>query len=121
MYWLVGLFTHEHRTSNERPWVQIPFRYPCPIHPNRVNSSEALHDSTRFERSCGLANQLLTCRFDNRGNDLCRFDGIELNRQHFQPTLHSPSEVKIHEIMIHILSSFLKRWLQTSVDLFESS
>ena len=55
------------------------------------------------------ANRLPACRFDNRGNDLCQFDRIESNRQHFQPTLHSPPEVKICEIMIHILSSFLKR------------
>ena len=39
----------------------------------------------------------------------CRFDRIDLNRQHFQPTLHSPPEVKIHEITIHEPSSFLKR------------
>ena len=38
----------------------------------------------------------------------CRFDRIESNRQHFQPTLHSPLEVKIRKITIHEPSSFLK-------------
>ena len=38
---------------------------------------------------------------------MCRFDRIESNRQHFQPT-HSPSEVKIRKITIHEPSSFLK-------------
>ena len=33
---------------------------------------------------------------------------VELNRQHFQPTLHSPPEVKIREITIHEPSSFVK-------------
>ena len=33
----------------------------------------------------------------------------ESNRQHFQPTLHSPPKVKIHEIKTHEPSSFLKR------------
>ena len=48
-------------------------------------------------------------RIDNRGNDSCRFDRIEPNRQYFQPTLHSPPEVKIRAIMIRDPSSFLKR------------
>ena len=56
-----------------------------------------------------LANRLPAWRIDNRGNDSCRFDRIESNRQHFQPTLHSPPEVKIREITIHEPSSFLKR------------
>ena len=34
---------------------------------------------------------------------------IRSNRQHFQPTLHSPPEVKIHEITMHEPSSILKR------------
>ena len=55
-----------------------------------------------------LANQL-PARIDNRGNDSCRFDRIDSNRQHFQPTLYSPLEVKIREITIHEPSSFLKR------------
>ena len=41
--------------------------------------------------------------------DSCRFDRIKLNRQHFQPTLYSPPEVKICEIVIHEPSSFVKR------------
>ena len=56
-----------------------------------------------------LANRLPAWRIDNRGNDSCRFDWIESNRQHFQPTLHSPLEVKIRKITIHEPSSFLKR------------
>ena len=56
-----------------------------------------------------LANRLPTWRIDNRGNDSCRFDRFESNRQHFQLTLHSPPEVKIREITIHEPSSFLKR------------
>ena len=47
-----------------------------------------------------LANRLPAWRIDNRGNDSCRFDQIKSNRQHFQPTLHSPPEVKIREITI---------------------
>ena len=39
---------------------------------------------------------------------MCRFDRIESNRHHFQPTLHSPPKVMIREIMIHEPSSFLK-------------
>ena len=54
------------------------------------------------------ANRLPAWWINNRGNDLCRFDPSESNRQHFQPTLHSPQEVKIHEIMIHKPSLFLK-------------
>ena len=38
-----------------------------------------------------------------------RFVSIPSNQQHFQPTLHSPPEVKIREITIHEPSSFLKR------------
>ena len=56
-----------------------------------------------------LANQLPEWRINNRGNDSCRFDRIDSNQQHFQPTLHSPPEVKIREITIHEPSSFLKR------------
>ena len=55
------------------------------------------------------ANRLPAWRIENRRNDLCRFDRIESNRQHFQPTLYSPPEVKIREITIHEPSSFLKR------------
>ena len=51
---------------------------------------------------------LLAWQIDNRGNDSCRFDGIDSNRQHFLPTLNSPPEVKIREITIHEPSSFLK-------------
>ena len=48
-------------------------------------------------------NRLPAWRIDSRGNDSCRFNRIESNQQHFQPTLHSPPEVKIREIMIHEL------------------
>ena len=37
-----------------------------------------------------------------------RFVSIRSNRQHFQPTLHSPLEVKIRKITIHEPSSFLQ-------------
>ena len=86
-----------------------------------VDLYEAWYGSTRF------ANRLWAWRIDNRGNDSCRFDRIESNRQHFQPTLHSPLAVKILEIMIHEPSSFLKHGhkLQlirmTCVDSIESS
>ena len=91
-------------------------KHPCPIHRNWVNSSKALDDSTRFARyvstwfaqSSRLANRLLAWWIDNRGNDSCRFNRIESNQQHFQPTLHSPLEVKIRKITIHEPSSFLK-------------
>ena len=53
-----------------------------------------------IRRESRLTNRLPAWQIDNRGNDLC---------QHFQPTLHSPPEVKIHEITIHEPSSFLKR------------
>ena len=53
-----------------------------------------------IRRESRLTNRLPAWQIDNRRNDLC---------QHFQPTLHSPPEVKIHEITIHEPSSFLKR------------
>ena len=90
--------------------------HPCPIHPNWVNSSEALHDSTRFTRyvSTRFARSRISqidFRYDESTiGETIRVDSIEFepNRQHFQPTLHSPPEVKIHEITIHEPSSFLK-------------
>ena len=77
-------------------WGTLPFDSICML---RLNA-----DSHRVES----ANRHPAWRIDNRGNDLCRFDRIDSNRQHFQPTLHSPPEVKIREIMIHEPSSFLK-------------
>ena len=44
-----------------------------------------------------------------QGKRFIQFDRIKSNWQHFQATLHSPLEVKIHEIMIHEPSSILKR------------
>ena len=41
--------------------------------------------------------------------DTIHVDSIESTRQHFQPTLYSPPEVKICEITIHEPFSFLKR------------
>ena len=74
----------------------------------RFNSIRTLRlNSIRTESR--LTNWLPAWRIDNRGNDSCRFDRIESNRQHFQPTLHSPPEVKIREIKIHEPSSFVKR------------
>ena len=72
------------------------------------DSTRTLHlDSIHTESY--LAKRLPVWRIDNRQNDSCRFDRIDSNRQHFQPTLHSPPEVKIREITIHEPSSFLKR------------
>ena len=59
-------------------------------------------------RVASRANRLPACRINSRGNDSRWFDWIESNWQHFQPTLHSPPEVKICEIKIHEPSSFLK-------------
>ena len=62
-----------------------------------VDSSEALYDLTRFacSRSTLLevkihANRLPAWWIDSRGNNLCWFNRIKSNRQHFQLTLHSP-------------------------------
>ena len=114
---------------------------PCLIHPNWVDSSEALddrldshgvdplyrksimiqesssflkrgnklqsirmrHATTRLDSHgvASRANRLPAWRIDNSWNDSCRFHRIDSNRQHFQPTLYSPPEVKIREIMIH--------------------
>ena len=77
----------------------------------KTESIRLKHFTTRLDShgvvSC--ANRLPAWRIDNRGNDSCRFDRIESNRQHFQPTLHSPPEVEIREIKTHEPSSFLKR------------
>ena len=69
------------------------------------------HFTTRLDshRVVSGANRLPAWRTNNRGNGLCRFDQIESNQQHFQPTLHSLPEVKIGEIKTHEPSSFLKR------------
>ena len=73
----------------------------------RVDSICTLHlNSIHMESR--LANQLPAWWIDNRRNDSCQFDQINSNRQPFQPTLYSPPEVKIREIMIHEPSSFLK-------------
>ena len=78
-------------------------------------------------KSCLTQNRLPEWRINNRGNDLCWFDWIKSNRQHFQPTLHSPPEVKIREIIIQEPSLFLKRCRKLQlirmicVDLIKSS
>ena len=92
-----------------------------------LDSYEALYDSTRFARS--RVSRKSTSGMTNRqqGNDSCRFHRIDSNRQHFQPTLHSLLEVKIHEIKIHEPFLFLKRCHKlrsirtTRVDSIESS
>ena len=68
-----------------------------------------LHVTSQLD-SNGVASRKSTSGMTNRqqGNDLCRFNWIDSNRQHFQPTLHSPPDVKICEITIHEPSSFLK-------------
>ena len=78
---------------------------------NKLQSIRMRHFMTRLN-SHGVpvrVNRLQAWWIDNRGNDSYQFDQINSNWQHFQPTLHSPPEVKICEIMIHEPSSFLKR------------
>ena len=77
----------------------------------QTESIRLRHFTTRLD-SHGVvsrANRLPAWQIDNRGNDSCRFDRIESNRQHFQHTEHSPPEVKIREVKTHEPSSFLKR------------
>ena len=74
----------------------------------QFNSIRTLHLNWICTES-RLANRLPVWRIDIRGNDSCRLDRIESNLQPFQPTLHSPPEVKSREKMIHEPSSFLKR------------
>ena len=70
---------------------------------NKLQSIRMRHVTTRLDSQgvASRANRPPAWRIDNRGNDSCRFDPIDSNRQHFQPTLHSPPEVKVREIMIH--------------------
>ena len=97
--------------------VSYRISHPCPIHPNWVDSSKALYDSTRFARyvSTGFARSRISqidCRHDESTTGetiFCWFDRIESNWQHFQPTLHRPREDEIREITIYEPSSFLKR------------
>ena len=78
---------------------------------NKLQSIRMRHFTTwlNSHRVASCANRLPAWRIDNGGNDLCWFDWLESNQPHFQPTLHSPPEVKIDGIMIHESSSFLKR------------
>ena len=95
----------------------------------QTESIRLMHFTTRLDSHgvASRANRLPAWRIDNRGNDSCRSDRIESNRQYFQPSLHSQPEVKIRAIMIHDPSSFLKRShklqsIRTSrVDSIESS
>ena len=69
------------------------------------------HDTSRLD-SHGVASRKSTSGMTNRQQGkrfVSIFDRIDSNRQHFQPTLYSPPEVKISEITIHEPSSFLKR------------
>ena len=89
--------------------------HPCPIHPNWVDSSEALYDSTRFARyiSTRFARSRVS-QIDFRHDESTqekRFVSIRSNRLEsttFSTTLYRPREVKIREITIHEPSSFLK-------------
>ena len=102
-------------------------KHPCPIHRNWVDSSKTLDDSTRFARyvstwfvqSSRLANRLLAWWIDNRGNDSCRFDWIESNRQHFQPTLQSTGSQNLwnKDTWTFLV---LKTWPQNLVDSYHS-
>ena len=65
------------------------------------------HVTSRLD-SHGVASRKSTSGMTNRQQGK-RFVSIRSNRQHFQPTLHSPPEVKIREITMHDPSSFLKR------------
>ena len=58
--------------------------------------------------SHGVASRKSSSGMTNRQQGK-RFVSIRLNRQNFQPTLHSPPQVKIREIAIHETSLFLKR------------
>ena len=68
-----------------------------------VNSYEALYDSTWFALSRVSHNPTSSMTNRQQGKPFVSI------RQHFQPTQHSPPEVKIREIMIHESSLFLKR------------
>ena len=74
-----------------------------------LDSYEALYDSICDSHGvASRANRLPAWRIDNRGNDSCRFDRIDTNRfdridsnrQHFQPTLHGPPEVKTFLVQV---------------------
>ena len=94
------------------PWTEILklfFNFPhyflfiILVQYTQTESIRLRHFTTRLD-SHGVvsrANRLPGWRIGNRGNDSCRLDRIESNRQHFQETLHSPPEVKIREIKIH--------------------
>ena len=85
----------------------IPLRHFMIRLDSHVTSQLDLHGVPSHKSTFGMTNR-------QQGK---RFVSIQ---QHFQPTLHSPSEVKIREIMIHEPSSFLKTWPQTSVDSYDS-
>ena len=97
--------------------VSYQISHPCPIHPNWVDWSEALYDSTQFARY--VSTQFARSRISQIDSwhdesttgetSFCGFNRIESNWQHFQPTLHSPPEDKIREITIYEPSSWLKR------------
>ena len=79
-------------------------------HGNKLHSIRMRHFMNRLDshRVASRTNRLPAWWIDNRGNDSCEFDQMDLNRQPFQSTLRNPPDVKIHEIKIHELSSFLK-------------
>ena len=51
----------------------------------RVDSIKSSRIDNIFNPSCIVQERYI---FDSRGNDSCRLNQIELNRQHFQPILH---------------------------------
>ena len=59
---------------------------------NKLQSIRMRHFTTRLDWHgvASRAKQLLAWQINNRGSDLCPFDRVESNQQHFQPTLHIP-------------------------------
>ena len=100
--------------ANAFLWRLELILHPCPIHPNWVDSPEALYDLTRFARYVSTrfaqsrVSQINFRHDESTTGETIGFDRIESNQQHFQPTLHSPPEVKKCEKTIHEPSSILK-------------
>ena len=87
----------------------------------QTESTRLRHFTTRLD-SHGVvsrANRLPAWRIDNRGNDSCRFDWIESNRQHFQPTLQSTGSQNLwnKDTWTFLV---LKTWPQNLVDSYHS-
>ena len=87
-----------HDSNFEHVWLKSVIVVPGQIHD--VATLRVAEEANL--KSCGLKmgeiinnqkscpNQLPAERINTRGNDLCWFDQVESNWQHFQPTLHNP-------------------------------